>query len=190
MKLLERAHWRWKVELTRLALQARSDPAALDRSRPLQGLTESSSVLMLCLGNICRSPMAERYLERRLEERGLPIDVRSSGFVEQEGRPSPESAVRAAREFGVDLSDHRSRIVSPDELARSDVVFVMDAGNYRRLGETFPHREPRVSFLGVFGDGDFEIRDPHGGDFPEFREVYHRIASAVDGFVDALDDIA
>lgn len=186
---LQQARRRFEVETIRLSLRARRDPRPLDRSRALGRLSDRPSVLFLCLGNICRSPMAERYLRTRLDAEGIdPSGVRSAGLLDRPGRPSPDPAVRTAAEFGVDLSDHRSRALTAEDLDRSDLVFVMDARNYRGLGRSFDGAREKAHFLGAFADGGFEIGDPYGGDEAGFRATYDRLSTAVDRFAEGLAD--
>lgn len=170
----------------RLWLAAAPNPRPLDPDRALKDVSREPNVLVLCAGNICRSPFAERYLRDRLPpESGTA--VRSAGFVAEEDRPSPRPAVETAAEFGVSLADHTSVHITPGTLSWSDLVVVMDAANYASLARR--HRETlgRAWFLLPFADaGACEIPDPHGGDRETFRRVYGAIADATDGLAAAL----
>lgn len=179
------------MERERARLAAGVDRRPLAPDDALRGLADDARVLFVCLGNICRSPMAERYAARRVAAAGADVDVASAGFVEREGRSSPDAAVEVAAEFGVDLSAHRSTHVTRGLLAESDLVFVMDADNYRRLRSRFPDAVDRAYFLGAVGDHasegwarllrtGFEIPDPVDGDHETFRAVYGDVADAVD----------
>lgn len=179
---------RARVEYYRRSLQVRS-------ARPIDGelarerLAAASDVLVLCAGNICRSPMAERYLRRRFAAVGRDdVAVTSAGFVRREDRPSPERAVRAAGEFDVDLSDYRSRTLTPAMLAESDLVFLMDAYNYDAFRRRFAGDSADVFFLKPLGPADgFEITDPHGTDLATFQRVYGEVAAAVDAGVASME---
>lgn len=128
--------------------------------------------------------MAERYLRARLRELGVDgVSVESAGFIDRENRPSPEHAVAAARDHGVDLADHRSTRVTASMLADSDLVFLMDTYNYALLKREFGEYADRAYFLNAFGDGDYEIPDPYGTDVEEFRAVYGDVAAAIDALV-------
>ena len=182
---------RLAVELERFRLE-RGEARPLDASRALDGLGPSPSVLFLCYGNICRSPMAERYVQARLAESGLEdVSVESAGFHQREGRTSPSDAIAAAREHGVELADHRSKRVTREQFAASDLVVLMDAYNYRQLRREFPSVEPKSYFLKAFApsamDG-FEVSDPYDADRAEFRRVYDEVTTAADGLVAALDE--
>lgn len=179
-------------ERLRLALADGDGPLAPDAA--LRDLPPDGRVIFLCLGNICRSPLAERYAASRLAAADADLDVDSAGFVEREDRPSPDLAVEAAAEHGVDLSDHRSAHVSAVDLADADLVFVMDAYNYLRLRADYPEVADRAYFLGAVGDeagatvrpsalvggAGYEISDPVNSDRGTFRRVYGEVADAVD----------
>ena len=82
------------------------------------------SVLFLCTGNQCRSPMAAALLRARLAQRASAIAVDSAGFV-SEGMPPPKEVLDAMSAVGLDLSDHRSRLVRPDMIKAADLVIGM-----------------------------------------------------------------
>jgi protein-tyrosine phosphatase len=81
-------------------------------------------VLFVCTGNLCRSPMAAALLRARLEERGDQRTVASAGLV-SEGVPPPRQVIDAMWAVGLDLSDHRSRLVDVPMLHDADVVLAM-----------------------------------------------------------------
>ncbi|WP_227353628.1 low molecular weight protein-tyrosine-phosphatase [Haladaptatus salinisoli] len=179
---------RLAVEMERLRL--RSDSPARDARAAVRRLPPEPTVTFLCLGNICRSPLAERYFEARLSTAECDCaTVRSAGFIEKEGRSSPDAAVSVADELGVDLTDHRSRCVDADLLRESDLVLLMDARNYRHLKGKFPDELDKACFLKSFAaDGGFEIEDPYSADEATFRRVYGEVTDSVDGLVDALEE--
>ncbi len=135
-------------------------------------------ILFVCRGNICRSPFAERFARKLLgEERELT----SAGDYPLAGRLSPPEAVAAAREFGVDLSEHRSRRLTAGTVRRADVVFTFDERNRRAVLSLCPDAREKVHRLGVLADGGApEIRDPLGGSVAEFQRAYSRIAAAIE----------
>jgi protein-tyrosine-phosphatase len=137
-------------------------------------------VLFVCLGNICRSPYAEQRLRRALEEAGLGdrVRVRSTGFFPP-GRSAPDSAVAVARERGVDLSVHRSEVISNPVLREADLVLVMTSRQLRDL--RWNYGRPDTLHLGDLEAPPVprrDLPDPYGKPEEAFREVYSRIDRA------------
>jgi protein-tyrosine-phosphatase len=138
-----------------------------------------SSILFVCLGNICRSPYAARLLAERA---GPGLRSESAGFIGP-GRPPPEHAVAAAHARGIEHGDHRSRVLTPDMLAAADVVFIFDRHNARRVRRTPQARHDRVFWLGDFEPtwmGRRAILDPWGKPLEEFEGAFVRIERCVD----------
>lgn len=170
------------VEIERLWLRWKDD-ARPTRPPAFVSLPPEPTVLFLCFGNICRSPMAERYLRNRLVETGHEgVTVRSAGFVEQDGRRSPSPAIAVARKHGVDLSEHCAKRVTQTMVEESNVVFVMDMWNYHDVKHEFPDAVNRVYFLKPANEsgGGFEIRDPRNSGVERFETVYGVIADEID----------
>ncbi|HEY2814957.1 MAG TPA: hypothetical protein VGJ03_15935 [Acidimicrobiales bacterium] len=89
-------------------------------------------MLVLCTGNICRSPMAEGLLRRRLSERGVVATVASAGLSLVD-RPATPDAVAAASAYGVDISPHRSRIMSAALVRDADLIVAMERLHAREV---------------------------------------------------------
>jgi protein-tyrosine phosphatase len=145
----------------------------------VRGRGPARTVLVLCHGNICRSPFAARLLERELAPAG--IRVLQAGFIGA-GRPAPAEAVVAARGRDLDLSDHRSRPLTSDLVDGADLVVVMDAEQRRAVCDTFGARPDRVVLLGDFDPDPIDARaiyDPVDQAVEVFDAVYTRIERCV-----------
>lgn len=140
-------------------------------------------VLMVCTGNICRSPMAEALLRVRLERRGGGT-VESAGLAALEGWPADPVAVELLAERGLDLSTHRGRQLTPQLLARFDVVLVMDLAQQRRLAALAPSTRARVRRIG--GLSDFDVPDP----FRLPRAAFERALGLIERGLDDLERVS
>lgn len=146
------------------------------------------SVLFVCTGNTCRSPLAERLCKRLLADRlGCePGELESRGFVVQSagvmafpGDEASPPAARVAAEMGAELADHRSRPITPELLAGATDVIAMTADHLARLLYRFPDVGPTPELLCEAGD----VPDPIGGSLDEYRACARGIADNLDRFI-------
>lgn len=171
----------------RHSLEQRLHPWRRRRAQAQLERLAPQRILVMCLGNICRSPYAAAYLANRLH-RETGIVVHSAGFI-RPGRPSPDNAVAVAAARGVDLLPHRSQVVTVEDARQSDLVLVMDIGHARRL-----KRDIRVPWERMIALGDLDpqpiqsrtVRDPEGCAVEVFEDVYDRIARCSDSLVTTL----
>jgi low molecular weight protein-tyrosine phosphatase len=144
------------------------------------------NVLVVCHGNICRSPYAAGLLRRELAPAG--ISVESAGFIGP-GRTSPFAARREAAEHGVDLIPHRSRLLTPQMVNRATLVLVMDAHQARAMVRLFGKAPADVLLLGDLDPARGEkrtIRDPIDQPSDVYRSVYGRIDRCALALVHAM----
>jgi len=145
----------------------------------LRGRARPRTLLVVCYGNICRSPFAAALLARELTPLG--VDVRSGGFISF-NRPAPADAIAAAQSHGVDLTKHRSRPVTADVARAADLIVVMDVTQRRLVCERFGRRLSHVILLGDLDPAVVEtraIRDPVDQSRQVFDEVYERVSRCV-----------
>ncbi len=148
------------------------------------------SVLVLCHGNICRSPFAAALLARELAPHGIPVT--SAGFIGA-GRPAPPEALAAAAAYDLDLSCHRSQPVRPDLVRGAGLVVVMDQVQRRAMLSRFGRHPRDVVMLGDFDPDPIERRaipDPVARPLTEFESCYARIARCARELVNAMTSIA
>jgi protein-tyrosine phosphatase len=113
------------------------------------------AILMVCEGNICRSPMAQGLFTAALPG----VVVRSAGLGALVGRPAHETAVRLMRERGIDISAHRAAQITQAMCMESDIVFVMEQSQRTRLEAMYPQVRGRVSRIGEYTKMD--VPDPY-----------------------------
>jgi len=130
-------------------------------------------ILVLCYGNVCRSPYLQAALLRDL----AGVQVISAGFV-GEGRPVPAIALELGRERGLDLSAHRSRLVSPDLVSDADLVIVMDAELGRRVAASFSVSPRKIV-----------IAPDLAASFARARAIKDPYNQSVDAFISTFDHL-
>jgi protein-tyrosine-phosphatase/predicted ATP-grasp superfamily ATP-dependent carboligase len=145
-----------------------------------------SKIVFLCYGNICRSPLAARLAEQRLN--GIAIE--SAGFHAQAGRSCPEKMLRIGNSFGIDLSSHRSARVTADSLADADLVIVMDLENMDRLRKEFPATTERATLLGLFGTPvTLSIADPYLAEETATGRICEQVRASVGGLAEWITKV-
>ena len=145
-------------------------------------------MLFVCLGNICRSPMAEGVLRARLEERGLAaqVEVDSAGTAAYHiDEPPDPRAQDTMRRHGIDIGDLRGRQVNVRDLQEFDYVLAMDRANLADLRTLAGgHADPVRLFLDFARDADRrEVPDPYYGGSDGFERVYGLLQEAASGLV-------
>jgi len=147
------------------------------------------SFLFVCFGNIMRSPMCEALMKRALRSVQVDVRVQSAGLNATPGTPAHPWSVAAARELGLDLSQHRARPLSPEMLDQADAIFAMDYRNQVELLCRYPALKDKVFMLSAYaGEGyrPIEIRDPFFGNQAETRQCYAILQRCVDNLVAAV----
>jgi len=151
-------------------------------------------VLVVCLGNICRSPTAEgvlRYLAAK-EAPGLPLEIDSAGTADYHiGAPPDPRSQRAALRRGIDISDLRARRITVEDFARFDLILAMDADNLRELQALRPrnsHAAVKLFLEYAPNAGLSDVPDPYYGDAAAFEKVLDLTTAASRGLLAALQE--
>jgi protein-tyrosine-phosphatase len=151
--------------------------------------TTIRSVLFVCKGNICRSPLAAAYFESRLPKQGRRIEVRSAGLDTTPGKTAHPFALDLAQQNDLRLHTHLTASLTPELVDTTDLILVMDLDQRSMLVEKYPGAEGKVFQLGYFNDSlSTEIADPFGGTKSEFEICYKAIRRSCDNLLGYLKD--
>jgi len=146
-----------------------------------------TSVLFVCLGNICRSPLAEGALRAAAVHAGIDVEVDSAGTGGwHAGDPPDRRAQAAARRHGTDISGLRARQVRPEDFRRFDFVFALDRQNLRDLEAIAP--ADATAELGLLmdlvpGREGSSVADPYYGEDRDFDVTWDDVHAAADALV-------
>jgi len=150
------------------------------------------SILMVCTANICRSPIAHGLMRHLLDLKGLSdlITVESAGtHVFQKGLSPDVRAQQVAGQYGINLSDLRSRKIRRKDFSAYDAILVMDNENYHILQEICPeeHRH-KISMVMEFApESDVvEVPDPYFSNLAGFERVFNMLEVAIKGVVEHI----
>ena len=145
-------------------------------------------ILMVCLGNICRSPLAEGILHSKISEKHI---VASAGTISfHEGEYPDKRSTKIAKEYGVDISHQRANYFTEKHLEDFDKIFCMDLKNLEDVLSKAKSEEQRnkVSLImeeaGVLSDEKIEVPDPYYGDMSDFEKVYKMLDQACEAIAE------
>ena len=133
------------------------------------------SVLVVCAGNICRSPTAEYLLKEKLA--GKNISVSSAGLTALVGKPADSMAKQLAQAHGINMDSHQGRQLNSQLVAENSVILVMEQRHLDDLHNRYPEARGKTFLLGKWL-GDKEIPDPYRKSIEAFDHVYTLIDSA------------
>lgn len=151
-------------------------------------------VLLVCMGNICRSPMAHGAVRKRLAEVGLAnrVQLDSAGtHGYHAGAPPDERAQLAARRRGIDISDLRARSIVPDDFSSFDLILAMDDENIEALlasAGRAHHHKIRLFMEYATGAPGRIVPDPYYGGTIGFERVLDMVEEAAEGLMERLQE--
>ncbi len=148
-----------------------------------------TKVLMVCLGNICRSPLAQGILESKVDSGEVEVDSAGTAAYHVGELPDPRS-IATARDHGIDLTSQRARQFVTEDFDRFDHIFVMDRSNEQnvlRLARNASDEEKVHLILNETYPGENrEVPDPYYGGDQGFEHVYQLLNDASDRIVERI----
>jgi protein-tyrosine phosphatase len=139
------------------------------------------SILVLCLGNICRSPVAEGILRQHIAKRQLDVVVSSAGVTAMVDYPADPFSIAVAEQNGIDIASHRARQITTDLVNQHDLILVTDEEVRRIMAQRYPHALGKVKKIGHFQDKD--IADPYMQPKHAFDAMYRDLDACLDEWV-------
>jgi protein-tyrosine phosphatase len=149
-----------------------------------------SSVLFVCLGNICRSPLAEAAFRREAGRLGLDVEIDSAGTGDWHiGYPPDPRAAAVAERNGIDISHLKARLVTADDFRRFDHIVALDPNNLRDLERLRPaDGKAELSLLLDHVEGRLgqAVADPYHGDDSHFDTAWDDVSAGAEGLARKL----
>ena len=150
------------------------------------------NILFVCLGNICRSPLAEGILKKKLSERNLLAHVESAGFESYHiNEPPDKRALKICEKHDIDISPNKSRLFNEKDFDKFDKIYVMDSGNYRDV-QYFSRKDEDMNkveyLLSVIDGKKKDVPDPYYGGETGFEKVFKLIDKACDKIADLVEN--
>lgn len=141
------------------------------------------NILFVCIGNICRSPMAEGLFRHAMPGKA----VCSAGIHAMVGEPADPIAVRLMREQGIDISEHRGQALAEWMVKETDLILTMDRQQKQFIEHKFPKARGKVWRLGE--PGGYDVPDPYLHGPAAFLHAYTLIEQGVDALVERLSEV-
>ncbi len=148
-------------------------------------------ILMVCLGNICRSPLAEGLLKSKLDNTKFKVDSAGIGSWHI-GQQPDKRAIEVADKHHLNISEQRGRQFSVDDFERFDFIFAMDLENYKNILEMAPNDEAKQKVKMImdvlFPDENLDVPDPYTGGLFQFEQVYDILDKATNKLAAQLNE--
>ncbi|WP_224490781.1 low molecular weight protein-tyrosine-phosphatase [Robertkochia flava] len=146
-------------------------------------------VLMVCLGNICRSPLAEGILRHKAPADKIEVDSAGTSNYHIGEAPDPRS-VSIARKYGIDIRSQRGRQFTVSDFHDFDLIYAMDKSNYQHILNMAPDETSRKKVALILNElhpgQDMDVPDPYYGGDQGFENVFNMLDQACDRILDKV----
>jgi protein-tyrosine-phosphatase len=151
-----------------------------------------SVILIVCTGNLCRSPMAQGMLRQRLSEEGLDANYRvlSAGVWAVDDNPASANAVDVMAERGIDITGHIAHTITANDVAEAELILVMAREHAQVIQNTWPQYRWKVHRLSEMIGKRKDVQDPYGGSLKEYRACADTLAEYIDGGFQRILELA
>ncbi len=138
-------------------------------------------VLMVCLGNICRSPLAEGLLKAKVDSSKVKVDSAGTSNYHVDDSPDPRS-IAVAKRYNLDITDQRGRQFTVEDFEEFDHIYVMDNSNYEDVIKLAPSAKAKekveIILNKLFPNENADVPDPYHGGEHGFENVYQMLDEA------------
>ncbi|CAM2997619.1 protein-tyrosine-phosphatase [Vibrio neptunius] len=151
------------------------------------------SILVVCMGNICRSPLAEVVLKTKAQQRGIVVNIASAGTIRDQVGNSPDKQVQAlADKYGYSLNGLTATQVKKEDFSHYDMVLAADRANLAALYDLCPreYRNKLALFLSYSDIDENEIPDPYKGSRIRHQKVFELIEQGSDDVLNYITSTA
>lgn len=140
------------------------------------------TILFVCTGNICRSPMAAAILRDRIHQLGLDpqVQVISAGVWAEDGVRASANGVAVLRLRGIDLAAHRSQPLTSALLKQANIALVMEEAHRRSIFHMAPEHLSKVYLLSEMAGGHADVEDPYGGTVEAYAATADELTTLID----------
>ena len=144
-------------------------------------------IMFICTGNICRSAMAHKMLEKKAKEENKNIEVYSSGIYAQNGDIPTYEAIQVMKEYGIDLSNHRATNIRNSNIENMDVILCATTAHKNNVIAMYPKLREKVYTIKEYAGypkNDIDIKDPWGYGI----EVYKKCAKELERCINKITE--
>lgn len=146
-------------------------------------------ILFVCTGNTCRSPMAEGILKDMARKKGIDIDVKSAGVFAFEGDKASQEAIEVLKEEDIDISDHRTKLVTEEMVEGADLVLTMSFSHKDTLLFKYPFSKEKIYSLKEYVFyRQADIQDPYGGGMKAYKETKEELKDVLEKLLEKIQE--
>lgn len=145
------------------------------------------NILFVCTGNTCRSPMAAGLMNDIAKEKGLDINAKSAGTFAWDGENVSKESVQVMKEEGLDIGEHRSRLINKSLMEDADLILTMSLSHKEQLISKFGFLQGKIYTLKEYAYGiEEDIADPFGQGIRAYKQARDEIKDAIDKIIERL----